>query len=284
MGGGFEIRNHAEHVGGRDTPLRYERARAISALFTTPIDLAISAMPSARLEPLRWLSGTGIACLFACEFEQSTIGPFREFGFGFLCSRSPWLAMPLIPAIFYRLLPAVGVCFDSMAVTSPEACAAAHQIWDLPTFLAPVIFEDHAERCVAALEIGRERVAEVTVDKQRGKPKWQRQGLRTLSVHGGDLLTGCHRTALLSTVSRGKGCAHLSSTANATAAPGALAAALAAPARVLEARYYTSLSGLFAEPFPERLQDLRTDTAWAVPRAGKPAVRRGHPSRPSLAP
>ena len=146
-------------------PIRYEKARAWFSVFACSRSRAEEQLPDPLLSPALIVPGLSALVVAVFDFEDSSIGPYREVGIGVPCRYRRSTAIPLVPLLAEKYLDDVGPWVNFMAVSTQVANDAGRRYWGYPKFVADIdIQADDAQmRCVVK-EKG-EKILEVNVDR-----------------------------------------------------------------------------------------------------------------------
>lgn len=139
-------------------PILYRRTRNLNAFFmvsTERVGRALTQAGAGALTPGCQWGGRSLVALACYDYEDTSIGPYREIG----------LAVPVVPpgvraGLRHWLQTLVDVDSPSrqlgyhvlhLPVDTEAACTAGREIWGLPKFVAPITYEASAGQVRIAL-------------------------------------------------------------------------------------------------------------------------------------
>lgn len=146
-------------------PIHYRKGRSWFAVFTCPARRAEKLLPDPKLRPALVVPGIAALVVAVFDFEDTSIGPYREVGIGIPSRYRRSTALPLVPLLAEKWLDDVGPWVQFMAVTTEDSKEAGRRYWGYPKFVADIdIQADDAQmRCV--IEEAGEKVLEVSVER-----------------------------------------------------------------------------------------------------------------------
>jgi hypothetical protein len=137
-------------------PILYRKARAWFAVFPCPLRGAAAMLPDERLKPAQVIPGKAAIVFAVFDFEDTSIGPYREVGIGIPCRYRRTTAIPLVPLLAEKWLDDVGPFITHMPVTTQAANDAGWKHWGYPKFVAAIDIEaDDARMRATVSEEGR---------------------------------------------------------------------------------------------------------------------------------
>lgn len=168
-------------------PIHYRKARAWFSVFACPRRRAEELLPDPKLSPALVFPGLAALVVAVFDFEDTSIGPYREVGIGVPCRYRRSSAVPLVPLLAEKYLDDVGPWVQFMAVTTEAANEAGRRHWGYPKFVAEIDIraDDARMRCVVS-EKG-EKILEVDVERP-GPSKPIRFPVRTYTRLSDELL------------------------------------------------------------------------------------------------
>lgn len=131
-----------------DLPIVYRKATAVFAAFPCPLRALRPLLPHPLLVPASLGFGRGVCVVAVFDYEDTSIGPYREVGLGFQVRLRSAGPMPLLPLVADRLFEDVGAWVQLLPVTTSIADKAGRAGWGLPKFVADIRIErtdDHLE-------------------------------------------------------------------------------------------------------------------------------------------
>jgi hypothetical protein len=133
-------------------PIHYRKARAWFAVFPCLERAAAALLPDPELRPARVLPGIAALVVATFDFEDTSIGPYREVGIGIPCRYRRSTAVPLVPLLGERWIDDVGPWVHLMPVTTEAANEAGHRYWGYPKFVAEIDIDasDAQMRCTVS--------------------------------------------------------------------------------------------------------------------------------------
>jgi hypothetical protein len=140
-----------------DLPIVVGAARAWLALF--PCELGpLRALVPPPLEPVGLRSERGVVVAALFDFEESSIGSFRELAVGFAVRYRPWLSLPFGAMLLERRATDFGWWLQVVSVSTEAAREAAVRHWGLAAFVGDVQVLAKRARLRASLTEGGHEV------------------------------------------------------------------------------------------------------------------------------
>lgn len=177
----------AQLPGGAALPIVYHRARAFFAAFSCPLQPLEALLPEHRLKPIQLWPGKGTLVIAVFDYQETSIGPYREVGLGIPCRYRKTTAVPLLPLLGERWLEDVGYWIVTLPVTTRAADEAGRAIWGYPKYVADIDIQASDERVTCVVSDGGRPVIRAQIDRP-GPSKPLRLPLRTYSLLGDELL------------------------------------------------------------------------------------------------
>lgn len=124
-------------TGQQTLPILYRDASLAGAFFLAERERAAALLADAALEP--WtLFGRALVFLFAWEYRDTSIGPYREVGLGFQVRRPGSRPSALGLLRDMRAQPEQGTWVANLPVTSEVARRAGVEVWGYPKYTTPI--------------------------------------------------------------------------------------------------------------------------------------------------
>jgi hypothetical protein len=132
-----------------ELPIVYRRARAWVAAFPAPTRELRRLLPDPRLSPIEVWPGTAALAAALFDYEDTSIGPYREAALSVPCRWNRSTRIPLWPLLAERQLEDVGHWVQLLPVTTSVADEAGRTIWGYPKFVGEIEIEASAShmRC-----------------------------------------------------------------------------------------------------------------------------------------
>ena len=139
-----------------ELPIVYRRAQAFILALPAPTRDLRALLPDPRLTPIEVWPGTSVLTAVAFEYEDTSIGPYREAALSLPCRWDCKASIPLLPLIAEKRLKDVGHWVQLLPVTTSAADEAGRGIWGYPKFVAQIEIEQTASRMrCRVIEAGR---------------------------------------------------------------------------------------------------------------------------------
>lgn len=168
-------------------PIHYRKARAWFAVFPCSLQKAAALLPDPRLRPVAVLPGVAALVIATFDFEDTSIGPYREVGIGIPCRYRRATSVPLLPLLAEKWLDDVGPYVALMPVTTEAANEAGHRYWGYPKFVADIDIDADDARMRCAVSENGEPLFSVEVERP-GSSKPIAFPVRPYSKLGDELL------------------------------------------------------------------------------------------------
>lgn len=171
-----------------DLPIVYRKCSAYFAAFPYPLSAIRPLMPHPMLAPVPLgFRGKGALVVAVFDYQETSIGPYREVGIGFQCRLRTSGPIPLLPLLFEPLFEDVGSFVHLLPVTTQIAEEAGKKHWGYPKFIADIRIDrtDDGMKC-EVLENGQ-RLMGIEIHRP-APPQTFGLPLRTYSVLGDELL------------------------------------------------------------------------------------------------
>lgn len=169
-----------------DLPIVYRRARAyILAVPAKTRDLA-ALLPDPRLRVVEIWPGTAVLTAVAFDYEDTSIGPYREAALSIPCRWDHPSRIPLLPLVAEKHLKDVGHWVQLLPVTTQVANDAGRSIWGYPKYVGRIDIEHGATRMSCQVFDGDQPVFGFEVDRP-GPSRPMRFPVRTYSRLGDEI-------------------------------------------------------------------------------------------------
>lgn len=186
-----------------DLPIVYRKASAFFAAFPYPVSAIRSLLPNPMLVPATLGLGKGVLVAAVFDYEDTTIGPYREVGIGFQCRMRSSGPLPLLPLLAEKFFADVGPWVHFLPVTTQAACDAGREHWGFPKIVADIRIDRAEDRVECEVLEGDRSLLRVEIERP-GPSKVQSLPLRLYSALGEDLcFTELHVDAVGSTARAG---------------------------------------------------------------------------------
>jgi Acetoacetate decarboxylase (ADC) len=170
-----------------EPPIIYRKASAVFAAFPCPMRVLRPLLPHPVLAPVSLGLGKGVCVVAVFDYEDTTIGPYREVGVGFQCRLRRSGPMPLLPLLADRFFEDVGTWVQLLPVTTAAADEAGRAHWGLPKFVADIRVDRTDDRIDCEVIENGERVLHFSADRP-GRSAPIGFPLRFYSALGDDVL------------------------------------------------------------------------------------------------
>ncbi|MCC6900250.1 MAG: acetoacetate decarboxylase family protein [Polyangiaceae bacterium] len=148
-----------------DLPIVYRRARAyILAVPAKTRDLA-ALLPDPRLRVVEIWPGTAVLTAVAFDYEDTSIGPYREAALSIPCRWDHPASIPLLPLVAEKHLKDVGHWVQLLPVTTQVANDAGRSIWGYPKYVGRIDIEHGATRMRCQVFDGDQPVFGFEIDR-----------------------------------------------------------------------------------------------------------------------
>ncbi len=154
-----------------DLPVVYRKCSAFFAAFPYPLKALRPLLPHPMLVPVTLAPGKGVLVTALFDYQETSIGPYREVGIGFLCRLRTSGPLPLLPALADRYFEDVGTWVHTLPVTTPVADELGRAQWGFPKFVADIRVDRTDDRVACEVTENGQRVLEIAIDRPgRSKP------------------------------------------------------------------------------------------------------------------
>lgn len=170
-----------------DLPIVYRKSAAFFAAFPYPMSAIRGLLPHPMVAPVRLAPGKGVLVVAVFDYEETSIGPYREVGIGFQCRLQRSGPLPLLPLLAERLFDDVGPWVQMLPVTTQAACDVGRANWGFPKFVADIRIERGDQRMTCEVAEGGQALLRVEIERP-GRPKPMALPLRLYSALGEELL------------------------------------------------------------------------------------------------
>lgn len=186
-----------------DLPIVYRKASAFFAAFPYPLSAIRSLLPNTMLVPASLGLGKGVLVAAVFDYEDTSIGPYREVGLGFQCRMRSSGPLPLLPLLAEKFFGDVGPWVHFLPVTTQAACDAGREHWGFPKIVADIKIDRSDDRVECEVLENDQPLLRIEIDRP-GPSKVHSLPLRLYSAKEEDLLfTELHVDAVGSTARTG---------------------------------------------------------------------------------
>lgn len=192
-----------------DLPIAYRKCSAFFAAFPYPLSTIRPLMPHPMLAPVPLgFRGKGVLVVAVFDYQETSIGPYREVGIGFQCRLRTSGPLPLIPLLAERLFEDVGPFVHMLPVTTEIADEMGRKNWGFPKFVADIRIDrtEDSVKC-EVLEKG-ERLLGVEIHKPAPSKPFG-MPLRLYSTQGEEMLFTQLHVDVVGSIRRRSLAAHL---------------------------------------------------------------------------
>jgi len=170
-----------------DLPIVYRKCAAFFAAFPCPMSATRPLLPHPMLAPVMLAPGKGVLVVAVFDYEETSIGPYREVGIGFQCRLRRSGPLPLVPLLAERFFDDVGPWVQFLPVTTQLANDLGRANWGFPKFVADIRIDRADDRVTC--EVGENGQTLMRVEIERpGRPKPMALPLRLYSALDEELL------------------------------------------------------------------------------------------------
>lgn len=164
-----------------ELPIVYRRARAWVLAVSAPSRELRGLLPDRRLRPVEVRPGRGVLAAALFDYQDTSIGPYREAALSIPCRWERSTRVPLLPLLAERYLDDVGHWVALLPVTTRVADEAGRTIWGYPKFVGEIDIEERGDRVRCNVSDAGERVFGFEVERP-GPSRPMRFPLRTYSL------------------------------------------------------------------------------------------------------
>lgn len=125
-----------------ELPIVYRRARAWVLAFSAPTRDLAALLPDRRLRPVELWPGTSALAAALFDYQDTSIGPYREAALSIPCRWDRSTRVPLVPLLAEQKLRDVGHWVQLLPVTTAAADEAGRSIWGYPKFVGDIQIDE----------------------------------------------------------------------------------------------------------------------------------------------
>lgn len=148
-----------------DLPIVYRKCSAFFAAFPYPLQAIRPLLPSTMLVPVTLVPGKGVLIVAVFDYQETSIGPYREVGVGFQCRLRSSGPLPLLPLLAERFFEDVGSWVHLLPVTTSIANELGRANWGLPKFVADIQIDRTDDHVACEVIESGERVLHVEIGR-----------------------------------------------------------------------------------------------------------------------
>lgn len=148
-----------------DLPVVYRKCSAFFAAFPYPLAAIRPLLPTAMLVPVTLVPRKGALVVAVFDYQDTSIGPYREVGIGFQCRLRSSGPLPLIPLLAERYIADVGAWVQILPVTTPIANDLGRAHWGLPKFVADIRIDRTDDHVSCEVTENGERLLHVEIER-----------------------------------------------------------------------------------------------------------------------
>jgi hypothetical protein len=134
-------------------PMFYYDQTSLVVLFTASTDRARRYLPHPDMHPIELYPGRCFVTFLACEYRETDVGPYKEFGIGFMVTFQK-RQIPGVTLALQRMHRRFTWYFWHIPVTTERARLRGAELYGFPKFIADISFEkeDHQIACNLSTE------------------------------------------------------------------------------------------------------------------------------------
>ena len=170
-----------------DLPIVYRKCSAFFAAFPYPMSAIRPLLPHPMIAPVALGLGKGALVVAVFDYEETSIGPYREVGIGFQCRLRRSGPLPLVPLLAERFFEDVGPWVQFLPVTTPIADELGRANWGFPKFVADIRIERSDDRVTCEVAEKGETMLRVEIERP-GRSRATALPLRLYSALDEELL------------------------------------------------------------------------------------------------
>jgi len=129
-----------------DLPIVYRKCSAFFAAFPYPMSAIRPLLPHPMIVPVPLAPGKGVLVAAVFDYQDTSIGPYREVGIGFQCRLRRSGPLPLLPLLAERFFEDVGPWVQFLPVTTDLANDMGRAHWGFPKIVADIRIDQSADR------------------------------------------------------------------------------------------------------------------------------------------
>jgi hypothetical protein len=150
-------------IGGQraKSPTFYRDARSLTLVLPANLMALRRIMPDPCYVPAQVLPGVGAVNLTALEYQDTDIGPYREFSIGVALNSTRFLQVPCYNIMRQALQRAFDVYIHHLPVTSEIALRGGVDYYNYPKFMADIDFDDDDDRVQCELSVDGDLICRV---------------------------------------------------------------------------------------------------------------------------
>jgi Acetoacetate decarboxylase (ADC) len=157
--------------GSVDVPILYKDILAIAGSFIAPILPLKNLLPTSKLVPMQILPGKGLLTFMAFDYEDTSIGPYKEFAIAIPARYEPGFNLPLLPILRMAASLSFETYIWKLPLTSEVGLHAGIDIWGFPKFLAEIEFSQAEKSMTCSLSEKGEHILTLEVGLSNPKMK-----------------------------------------------------------------------------------------------------------------
>jgi len=170
-----------------DLPIVYRKCAAFFAAFPYPMSAIRPLLPNPMIAPVPLGLGKGVLVVAVFDYEDTSIGPYREVGLGFQCRMRRSGPVPLLPLLAERFFDDVGPWVQLLPVTTQLANDLGRANWGFPKFVADIRIDRGDDRVSCEVAESGQTLLRVEIERP-GRPKPTALPLRLYSALNEELL------------------------------------------------------------------------------------------------
>ncbi|MBK8252892.1 MAG: acetoacetate decarboxylase family protein [Polyangiaceae bacterium] len=148
-----------------DLPIIYRRSFAVFAAFPCPMRALRELLPQPLLAPIKLGFGKGVLVVAAFDYEDTSIGPYREVGIGFQCRLRRSGPLPIVPLFAERFFDDVGTWVHFLPVTTQQAHDAGREHWGFPKIVGDIRIDRSADSITCEVSQNGEKLLHFSADR-----------------------------------------------------------------------------------------------------------------------
>ena len=148
-----------------DLPVVYRKGSAFFAAFPYPLSAIRPLLPNTMLVPATLVPGKGVLVVAVFDYQDTSIGPYREVGIGFQCRLRSSGPLPLLPLLAERFFSDVGAWVHLLPVTTSAADELGRASWGFPKFVADIRIDRTDDHVACEVTEGGERLLHAEIER-----------------------------------------------------------------------------------------------------------------------
>jgi hypothetical protein len=146
-------------------PILYYDLRCINGIFTARTSKLRTLLPHPNFRPIELWPGTGMVCIGAFEYHDTSIGPYNEVAVAIPVRFPPAFSFPGIAAVSMMRANVFPVYIHHLPVTTEIALRAGVHFWNYPKFVAEITFQDRDQGLEVVLREDDELILKMSASK-----------------------------------------------------------------------------------------------------------------------